>query len=714
MKTASPPHSYQTLHSPRGANAHFALGLHAAGGGFGLQADRVAQQNVFIGYRRGAVLHTLPFFAHAFSAELPTFLGEQSLESPYENRSFSVEAITRTLGWGSDAWQAPGIQFTLFSPTDGIPDPATTPPDDLKRHIAPALTARLTLDNRAGDTPVQGYFAVDQLTGLRPLAEETDGALCGWATSQGVGFACRSADYPAVRAVSQWELPLLFVKPNPLMLRLAPMGALLIDVAAGETATLDFVLGWYQPGTVTYGARACSYLYTRYFTGLGDLLTYSIGQMDAWRSEATAADQALSNTRLNAEQQFIIAQATRAYHASAMLLEDDGHPRYVVNEGSYMMMNTFDLAVDHIFYELRVHPWAVRNVLDTFADTYRYTDRVHFPGDHATLYPGGVAFTHDQGVYNTFSPTGYSAYEVPGQEGCYGYMTQEQLVNFILAAGLYLHSSRDEAWLRRRQQLLADCLTSMCNRDHPDPAQRDGVMDLDSSRTGGAAEITTYDSLDASLGQARRNLYLAVKSWAAYVVLNWVFEQAGAVSQAETARHSAELCAATLVNAFDPALGYIPALLDGTDRSPIIPAIEGLLFPYRMGLIDAVGNDGPYAALIQTLRAHLQTVLQPGVCRFPDGGWRLSARSKNSWISKIFLCQYVAREVLGIDSGRDVDRTHADWWRIGCASSPGIDQLFAGTNSAERFYYPRAVTSILWLDEGRSRDKGRRSPSLLI
>ena len=49
---------------------------------------------------------------------------------------------------------------------------------------------------------------------------------------------------------------------------------------------------------------------------------------------------------------------------------------WVVNEGEYCMMNTLDLAVDHVFWELDHNPWLVRNLLDTFVKRYSYTDEV--------------------------------------------------------------------------------------------------------------------------------------------------------------------------------------------------------------------------------------------------------------------------------------------------------------------------------------------------
>lgn len=691
---------FQTLHAPRGANAHFALGLRGSGG-FGLQADRAAANEVFIGLRRGNQILCLPFYRNAVSAELATFQGEQARPAQLTVRSFPEDLVRRDFGWGTDAWEAPGLRFTLYTPLAGIPDPVSAPISALKDALAPALAARLEIDNTGSDEPLQGFFAVNGLRGLRPLAEETGGALTGWAAVQGYGFACHAGREPGVHAAAHWDLPMLFTPPGPQPFRLAGMAALLVDVPAGECRTLDFALGWYLGGPVTYGARQCCYAYTRHFTGLADVLSYAQDRLESWRAEALAADRELLDARLNDDQRFMVAQATRSYYASSMLFDDGGRPRWVVNEGSFMMLNTFDLAVDHLFFEMRSHPWTVRNGLDSFADEYFYYDQVHLPGD-ARLYPGGISFTHDQGSFNTFSPPGYSSYEISGQPGCYAYMTQEQLVNWLVCAGVYIKRSGDRDWLTRRRGLLADCLRSMQNRDHYDPARRDGVMDLDSSRTLAESEITTYDSLDPSLGQARRNLYLAVKSWAAYLALEWMLGETGEPALAAEAAAAARLCADTVAAAFDPVLGYIPAILDGEDASPIIPAVEGLVFPYEMGLVNALAPDGPYAVLIDRLRRHLLAVLRPGLCLFPDGSWRLSARSENSWISKVFLCQFVARKILGIDFGElqpAQDRAHAGWWRAGSAPNPGIDQIFAGKTSEIGFYYPRAVTAILWLEE---------------
>src|SRR5208283_4099033 len=103
----------------------------------------------------------------------------------------------------------------------------------------------------------------------------------------------------------------------------------------------------------------------------------------------------------------------------------------------------------------------------------------------------------------------------------------EELLNWALTACLYVSHTGDETWVERHAGTFKAVIRSLMQRDHPDPKFRNGVMRLDSTRCAGGKEITTYDSLDASLGQARNNIYLAVKSWAAYVMLDPLLRRLG-------------------------------------------------------------------------------------------------------------------------------------------------------------------------------------------
>ncbi|MFW6367420.1 MAG: glycoside hydrolase family 52 protein, partial [bacterium] len=373
---------------------------------------------------------------------------------------------------------------------------------------------------------------------------------------------------------------------------------------------------------------------------------------------------------------------------------------WVVNEGEYRMMNTFDLTADMLFHEMKMNPWTVKNVLDMFIERYSYTDSVRFPGDDAE-YPGGLSFTHDMGVANVFSRPHYSTYELFGLDGCFSHMTHEQLTNWVCCATVYLEQTGDIAWRDKHQQLFDDCLDSMLNRDNPDPEKRNGVMSLDSSRTMGGAEITTYDSLDVSLGQARNNIYMAVKCWAAYLGLERVLGECGQAERAAEAAKQARRCADTLLAHTDTD-GTFPAVIDEDCEARIIPVIEGLVFPYFNGRRDALDPNGSYGKFLEALKTHLQTILRPGICLFEDGGWKISSTSNNSWLSKIYLCQFVARQILGLpwdDSGRAADRAHACWLRNPELSHwSWSDQILGGKIYGSK-YYPRGVTATLWLDE---------------
>src|SRR4029079_1305800 len=105
--------------------------------------------------------------------------------------------------------------------------------------------------------------------------------------------------------------------------------------------------------------------------------------------------------------------------------------------------------------------------------------------------PGGISFTHDMGAHNNFSPRGVSSYELAHLKGCFSFMTQEQLCNWILLACCYIAKTGDANWLRENARLIDACAASMRARAHSDT----GLMIHDSARCEEGAEITTYDSL---------------------------------------------------------------------------------------------------------------------------------------------------------------------------------------------------------------------------
>ena len=65
-------------------------------------------------------------------------------------QAFRAEQINRFYGWGTDRWQADELEFSIHTPFGTIPDPKTATPHHLRDALLPAITARLTLDNRKG------------------------------------------------------------------------------------------------------------------------------------------------------------------------------------------------------------------------------------------------------------------------------------------------------------------------------------------------------------------------------------------------------------------------------------------------------------------------------------------------------------------------------------------------------------------------------------
>lgn len=702
---------FNAHHSPMGAFASFTLGYPGKSGGFDLELGSPPNQNLYIGLQEDGQnrYQALPFFGEGLD-ERDRYTTEDSagseINAPKKNDSvliapFAREQITRKFGAAIDEWQAGDLTFRLISPFESVPDPQTAAEAQLRFALMPAVLAEITVDNTRGTATRKAFFgfqSIDAYSSIHRLEDTTEGRIRG--VGQGRHTAIAASD-PRVTSAGFFTMEAILQPKVPENLRfgLGPVGALLMDTPAGEKATYRFALCFYRGGYVTAGMDA-SYYYTRFFANIEGVAEYALAQFDRKLEAARKAEELVAAPKLNEDQRFMLTHAIRSYYGSTELLDYQGRPLWVVNEGEYRMMNTFDLTVDQLFFELKMNPWTVKNELDLFTSRYSYKDTVHLPGDE-TAYPGGISFTHDMGVANSFSRPGYSAYELHAIDDCFSHMTHEQLVNWVLCASVYVNQTGDNEWLGKNLSMFEQCLESMVNRDHPDPAKRTGIMGLDSSRTMGGAEITTYDSLDVSLGQARNNIYLAGKSWAAYVALEKLLRENGGEDPAALAGKQAVLCAHTITRQMQPG-GYIPAVIQENNDSQIIPAIEGLVFPLYTGCEEALDASGRFGEYIGALSQHLQTVLKPGVCLFADGGWKLSSTSDNSWLSKIYLCQFIARHILGLawdEQGQAADAAHVAWLTSEQnAYWSWSDQMMAGVICGSR-YYPRGVTSILWLDE---------------
>ena len=686
--------SFHAHHSPMGSHSSFTVGMFGANGGMALEKGSPADQSIFLGYRSESGLTKLfPFYKNLVN-DAERFSQDDSKEEA-KTIEFSESEIKRNYKWATDEFIAPGISFRIKTPFFSIPDPESASEESLKKASCPASFIEISVSNDS-DENWDGFFAIQGSTPWTPLSSR-DGNLKGMMSRDEMGFA---SDDESLSEFIDFgiEQALAGTHKTPNFL-LGPIGGISFKIVAGTEKTVRIALGYFRDGDVIFN-RSASYWYTQYFDSIESVFSYALKHYDDFSDIVQKADNDLLSYGLSEDQQFLIAHATRSYYGSTEWLVEDGKPLWIVNEGEYLMINTLDLTIDMAFFELNLNPWTLKNVLEHFVDHYSYEDQVFSPEDPNTLLDGGVSFTHDMGVGNHFSPDKYSCYECAGiDRKCFSYMTYEQLTNWVLCAGLYISKTEDMDFLENHASLLESCFESLKNRDNPDPSKRDGLMGYDSSRTMGGGEITTYDSLDHSLGQARKNIYLGGKCWASYLALEKLFKLLDKVTLADSAHASAILCANTLENAFDEDLGFIPAVLEDGNQSAIIPAVEALIYPYKMGLEETFNPEGEFAGYISILKKHISNILKPGMCIYKDGGWKLSSSADNSWMSKICLNQYVIHEILKMNYGGEAlaDNAHVEWEVNGSKSQACSDQ-FASGKPIGSLYYPRIVTNILWLD----------------
>ncbi len=746
--------SFNAQHSPMGAFMSFTCGNYGTRGGIGLQIGQPGDQEVFVGFKdgdrySGATLKCLPFYVGAVNRAADAFLVEQAGPSEQnvkpDAEPFKTEEIARSYGWATDEWRADGLTFTVYSPFGSIPDPDQDNADRMRQGLLPAVVARLVLDNTKGTETRTAMFALNHARpGERILEDDLGAGRLGFAFRREAGGAAELWDWTTGKKTAAETEPFEFMRwsasdgvrerHNPVHL-LGSCPGFGFEVPAGKKYGLTIALGSYLEGAQTNGLDG-KYLYARYFKSLGDVLKTALDGADEMAARAEALDAKLDAAKLSDDQRFMIAHATHSYYGSTQLLDVDGQPLWVVNEGEYCMMNTLDLAADHVFWELDHNPWLVRNLLDTFVRRYSYTDEVKVykteiamaaplgqvdpsqappAPDEAQLTrpydtkPGGLSFCHDMGAHNNFSPKGRSSYELANLTGCFSYMTQEQLCNWILVAGCYVAKTRDVEWLKRNRGVVEQCLESMINRGGDV-----GFAQYDSTRTAGGQEITTYDSLDHSLAQTRNNVYIAVKSWASYRTLALLFRELGAAADEKRSMDLAVKVAGVVA---DQAVdGVLPAIFEKGNpgyASRILPAIEGCAYPLyfvKTGFagvtLEQVFASAEEKRMYDALKEHTRKLLLDAERRnlFADDGIKLSSTSNNSWMSKISIFMHVTRRVFHLDEDpkvvevfRKADAAHVKWQTEGSSYWACCDQIVSGEGKASR-YYPRIITSALWME----------------
>ena len=701
---------YHAAHSPFGAFASFTCGLCSANngsklgtsGGFSIGARRPAAQNLYIGYRKGqGAWNLLPFFQPRVDrgADFAAEHVASAKAGEVEVHPIAQADIRRTLGLASDRFESGPFAFTLHSPFERIAEWDTLAPGRQKLLAAPLVAALLEGDNSGSDEPLEIMFGYEDSDSGQRLLSDTSPDLQGFAVGTRYGFA--AAGTQGARLASGFNLFSNWRRDNRGIFLLGASAAVVCTVPPRSKQALPIVLGFFHDGIATTGIES-RYLYTRHFTKLEDVLAFGLAHHAEYLGLSRARDEELRSKKLSAEREWLVAHGVHSYLSSTQLLQQRGRTLWVVNEGEYRMLNTFDLLVDHVFFELAWWPWAVRDTLDLFAKRYSYTDTIHTPDGRKAN--GGLSFSHDMGVDNQFTPPGTSSYELPNLTDCFSFMTSEQLTNWVCTAVCYASATGDMAWLQKHRGTLNRCAKSLQVRDDPRPRKRNGIIKWDSDLCGPTgAEITTYDALDVSLGQARNNIYLAVKTLGAWFLLEHAFAQLGeAKLEAVAAATTAKLAVAVTAQ-FESAAGMFPAVFENNNASRIIPAIEGLVYPLFVGMRKRLDDAPEFKTLMDQLRVHLGRILVRGVCLdAKSGGWKLSSSSTNTWLSKIFLCQHVAEQLF--PEAVTPEAAAADSAHIGWLLSPTTrtlnfcDQVHSETGDPlGSRNYPRGVTAWLWI-----------------
>jgi len=571
-----------------------------------------------------------------------------------------------------------GLTFTHYTPAWLMTNFSTATLTEKKRFFLPATWIVFTITN-TNAVPEDFYFGLPVPVTQRTFA---NGAYQGVALGE------------AALAVQSGSCELLTGSRLSAVFPGVTQGfAFHLTVPPGQTRTLPVVIAYYRSAVVDSRTGA-SYYYTSLYPSIDSVIDSAFAGLGDAKVRCQQLATAMSNAGLNPYRQFLASYALHTYMANtACLIDPQGGAHWWEMEGFFNYINTFDLTVDHAFFDACVQPWALRNVLDAYsgalpATGYSFDTPLYSPtGTQVSSH--GFSFYHDMGLWpNSGTGPAYGAN-----------MGDEELQAWILSAGLYWSHTGDNAWLTNNAVLLQTCFNSMLSRDNTNAAARDGI-----TKNVNAGEITTWDSLDASLVRPAFSGRLTVRNWACYLALNAMFQQIGDTANAATCENMAAVTAGSIVsrwNTYQATLGYIPALLNGSVTAATTPMIEGLAYPAAMGLTNAIDRTGgPYALMLQALSNHTAAVLVPGRCLdATSGAWLSTSANQITWQSKIFIAQYAAEVVLGITNNHvngDVDQIHASVQILGAPYQGYCDPFYGAGGLQGGYHYPRGIATSLW------------------
>lgn len=664
---------FMTEHAPVGAWMSLIFGAPAQGVTIRQELSEFTG-DLLVGVHREGAIHALPFIRNPSDYSAWQFVGPNEIQ--------------RTLSPCIDEWTAAhaGITLRVLTPQPALPNPKRS--GNLQFATAPGLLLELVIDNSNSEQPAVGFIGLRTTPGiaLRPLDWSSK-------TLRGVGQGSRwilaaAAAKEELITVQTHHLADLFSAPalDPS----GPIGGIAIRVSPRTTKTVALAIAGYLPGFATQGIDA-RYAYTSHFPRIEAVANFLLHNRERIRESCLSFDARTAPSLNDPHKTVTCARGIRAYNASTQVIEGTALPLGAAGPASWFATIDpasarrcpLDLAADHLPWELFRNPWVIRNAFDLATTTYAYHDRVRFPEDSQSpdeWRTGGMTFARDFGFGSAYAPgaspstqPGTSAFDgagtSPGWSG--GKMATEVLLNSIYMLTSYALLADDTPWARTRLPFARELMVSLENRDHWDPEKRNGILKADSEGAAGEEQtaLATIAGAPPELTRARGNLYLAIKTFCANLLLTTYFQNNNDLHSADFSYAFAQKTAASIVAAFKD---FLPANLLSTDALPgarMLAALEPLALPTYLGLTSTLAEYFPQ--LFQALKAHAEACLKPAPEGCMDSGsaaLRLISTSPATDPGKAVAILFVLERLFQLDAG---GHAPAIWDKL--SNTPGQD-----------------------------------------
>ena len=589
----------------------------------------------------------------------------------------------RTLGACTDRWQIPlGVSWTHYTPVWAMKDWATASPEERRRFVLPVTWMQFHVDNRAGKAETRLLFSLQQ------DAQRAEGLK---------GFDGYTVAGDSTIAVPTGDAELLSADQARQAFGVeGATSAFCVRAAPGTEKTVTFYVAHYKHGVESeLEKQPLTMMYDALYTGLDDILKTAQASLPAVVGRCEETDRKLANSPEDDERKFLCrrhapflpVQHHPARHAQAGTRVGRHRRRMLVHQHVRpdrrpRFLRTGDAPVDGAQRTrqfprlLLVHGRTLAARADAIVPgraglfpRHGLAGQVHQPRNRR-----GVPQPDDAGRIAELDPLRRALLEIDRRR----HLAPSEQVGVRARAHLDGTTRRPGPRQARR------------NHDLHVPRRRAQPGDYDLRRDGRVAPAP-----------GRKSLYRASNPLRRMPCCGPVFAALHDSAEEQRAQAAEAYTAKGLLSHWDEGRQRFPAAFNGTSDSAIIPAIEGLIYPYAMGLTEDVALDGPNADFIKHLKTHMATILVPGVCiDAKTKGWNLSSSSSTTWLSKVYLNQFITEHILGMKNaatGHDADAAHYAYEVLGAPAVGWTDQIYTSTHIAYGCrHYPRGVTSALW------------------